>query len=151
MGKKVKVLCKQATYYGERMRPEGSIIEFDMDHCGTKRVDGKEVRISKLPLWAKLLQPESEERHGEPVQREQNVTTLHQLAEGTKVNLSKPSTAEHAKVITEVPPGPAPDAPVQEVVAPEVKVAEVEVAEVKTEKEEWGIPKVAEEVPVNVN
>lgn len=138
MGRKVKVLCKNKAYYGDRLRPEGSIIVFDMDHCGTKMVDGKKVQRTDLPKWAQYANPQDEERHGEPVQREQNTTTLHALAEGTKSKLAKPATAQEVPV-DEVP---VPDAGAE---VPEVKAEEAK-------KEEWGIPAVEQPGEIaNVN
>lgn len=85
-----KVLLKTKIYYGGRIRPEGSIVNYDIDKFG-----------EKLPSWVgKIMHPDTEERKGAPIVVEQKTTTLHELAEGTKINLSKPSGVQ------EVPQSP---------------------------------------------
>ena len=91
MGKKVKVSCTRIAYYDGHIRAEGSIILFDMDHCGTKMVDGKEVKVTVLPTWAKLVDSGTEEREGGEEIEQPKETTLNELTTKAGPQLSKPS------------------------------------------------------------
>ena len=89
-----KVLLKTKIYYQGRIRPEGSIVNYDIDTFN-----------GKLPKWcAGVLPSGTDERKGEPVVKEQKTTTLHEIA-NTTVNLSKPTTSD-----AEVPEAKAEEA-----------------------------------------
>lgn len=85
----VRVIKK--CYYKDRMREEGSIIDFDeadKDKGVYRAGDKKGKSKPEMPSWAEIVDSGVKEK--EPDDEEQEPTTLHEMAENKKPNLSKP-------------------------------------------------------------